>query len=371
MRTDIHIGGLALAALGTLVLGIPEARAVPSFYDSNCAGCHGAVTATNPGTCNGCHSHGTHTQIAGSDINITGITDKSSYAPGESVSVTVTGGNRSGWVRAVLFDENLNEVARSSCPGGMGGCTTSVFPATLTAPAPAVAGTYTWAVAWYGNQFDGSGASFGSGTSQAIQPGFFTPDDTNPNHGLQTVAVPAFTVAEAPSTGLDVDIGRLSVPRRVDPSRGRALSPLLVLLDPGSVGGTAAATVTASIGGTQVYSQTMQAQLAAGGRSSLRFPDFVVPADATGVIAWEATVADEDPDVDVAVAQTQIVTRNRAGGESALESGSQLLADSTSAAGAGGCSSTGGAAALTLLAPLLLLGLRRPGRARLAPGRMA
>ncbi len=180
-------------ALATVALWAPQARATPTLYANNCVSCHSAVTTT----CNGCHAHGVHSTSTKTDINLTGTTDKVSYAPGSPVKVTVNAGYRTGWVRVVLFDQNLKELARSSCPGGVGGCTTSVVPITLTASAPTTAGTYIWAVAWYGNDFDITGASFGSGTSSTLKAGFFSADATNPNHGYQTVALPAFSVSAA------------------------------------------------------------------------------------------------------------------------------------------------------------------------------
>ena len=185
-------------ALVTVVLWAPQARATLTLYNSNCVSCHSAATTT----CDGCHAHGVHSSSAKTDINLTGTTDKVSYAPGSPVKVTVNAGYRTGWVRIVLFDQNLKELARSSCPGGVGGCTTSVVPITLTAPAPATAGTYVWAVAWYGNNFDISGASFGSGTSSSLKVGFFSGDVNNPNHGYQTVALPAFSVSSASAPGI-------------------------------------------------------------------------------------------------------------------------------------------------------------------------
>jgi P pilus assembly chaperone PapD len=187
------------AVLGLFLLGSLPAVAHPSFYVSQCTSCHSTTTTT----CNGCHSHGTHSGSAKSDINITGTTNKSSYAPGETVTVTINGGYRTGWLRAVLLDQAMGELARSSCPGGMGGCTTTGYPATLTAPAPSTPGTYVWAVAWYGNKYDASGASFGSGTSATLKAGYFTPS-SNTNHGFQTVALPAFTVASASAPAIAV-----------------------------------------------------------------------------------------------------------------------------------------------------------------------
>jgi len=163
---------------------------------SGCEACHDPSV----GTCNGCHSHGTHSSLAMNDINIVGTTDATSYGPSSTVTVTVNGGFEYGWVRVLLLDQNLNELARSSCPGGKGGCTTSAYPVTLAAKAPPTPGTYTWAVAWYGNESDISGASFGQGTSSSMKVGYFTPDPSNPNHGYQTVALAPFTVGSNGST---------------------------------------------------------------------------------------------------------------------------------------------------------------------------
>ena len=183
----------SMIALATVMLWAPQARATLTLYNNNCVSCHSAATTT----CDGCHAHGVHSSSAKSDINLSGTTDKASYTPGSTVKVTVNAGYRGGWARVVLFDQNLKELARSSCPGGVGGCTTSNFPITLTAPAPLTAGTYIWAVAWYGNSYDISGASFGSRNSSTLKAGVFTADANNSNHGYQTIALPAFSVSAA------------------------------------------------------------------------------------------------------------------------------------------------------------------------------
>ena len=187
--------------LATMMLWSAQAPATQTLYNNNCVACHSQVT----NTCDGCHAHGVHSSSAKSDINVGGTTDKTSYTPGGPVKVTVNGGYRSGWVRVVLFDPSLKEIARAGCPGGLGGCTTSAFPVTLTAPAPTTAGTYVWAVGWYGNDYEVSGASFGSGTSSTLKVGFFTADVNNSSHGYQTVALAPFMVsaASAPAIALN------------------------------------------------------------------------------------------------------------------------------------------------------------------------
>lgn len=72
------------------------------------------------------------------------------------VTVTITGGYRTGWIRAVLYDQNMVELARSTGnDSGMGSSAT--YPAVLTAPAPGTPGTYSWKVAWYGNNYEAGG----------------------------------------------------------------------------------------------------------------------------------------------------------------------------------------------------------------------
>lgn len=183
------------------------ATASQQYYTSNCATCH----AASPVTCNGCHAHGTHANSSKSTINIAGALNKSSFAPGETVTVTMTGGYRTGWLRGFLLDQNLNELARSTCPGGFGNCTTSVYPITLTATAPSAPGTYSWAIAWYGSDsVKASGASYGSGTSATLQRGYFTPDSTNPGHGYQVVSIPSFTVVQPATPAITLSPASLS-----------------------------------------------------------------------------------------------------------------------------------------------------------------
>ncbi|HEU4382595.1 MAG TPA: choice-of-anchor D domain-containing protein [Anaeromyxobacteraceae bacterium] len=197
----------------------PRAYAISSYYTNNCAGCHGSSV----NTCNGCHAHGTHGDSSKSSINLSAVTDKTSYSPGEAMTVTVTGGYRNGWVRVILLDQNMAQIGIASCPGGEGGCTTSVFPITFPRPgatltAPTTPGTYTFAAAWYGNGFDAGGASFGSGTSATLRPGFFTPDSGNSvpvegvdtPHGWQTVATNSFTVTAPAVATIALNPGSLN-----------------------------------------------------------------------------------------------------------------------------------------------------------------
>ncbi len=177
-----------------LVAWAPSANAFPALFDANCAGCHGATA-----TCAGCHAHGTHPDDSKSTINVSATTDKAVYTPGETVTVSITGSYRAGWVRAKLWDQDCSvigclsdgEVAIASndcpsCPVGVGGVdgATSEFPGpiSLTQSAPNVPGIYTWSASWYGNQYDlteiGGSTTFGS--LWLLDPG-------NANHGDEIV----------------------------------------------------------------------------------------------------------------------------------------------------------------------------------------
>lgn len=191
--------GLALC----LALAPFTALAFPAYYDSNCAACHGTTAAGGVQTCAGCHSHGTHPDSSKSTMNVSGVTNKTSYAPGETISVTVNGGYRSGWVRTLLYDQNMHEVARSTGTVLTGFSAPSrgpSLPVTLTAPAPTTPGTYTWTVAWYGNAYDASGAALGPG---------WTPS-TNAGHGEERVAMAAFTVVAPTAPAIALSPGALS-----------------------------------------------------------------------------------------------------------------------------------------------------------------
>ncbi len=180
-------------AFVTWMSGTPTADARSTYYtDQGCQSCHGSNS-----TCNGCHSHGTHSSSGKTDVNIKGATSKTTYAPGEMVSVTITGGYKTGWVRAILYDQTMKQVAISkgtiasgaSAPSGGPG-----FPITLSAPAPATAGTYTWNVSWYGNKYDATGAYFQTACSSTVTTNCWKAS-TNANHGEAIVATNSFTVS--------------------------------------------------------------------------------------------------------------------------------------------------------------------------------
>jgi len=123
-----------------------EASAKSEFFSQSCASCHFNDTAT----CDGCHIHGPK--------GLTATTDLDQYQPGQAVTVMFGGGTRGGWIRAILYNQNGVEVARSTGPTGGGDDGTQdpalEFPVLLSASAPSTPGFYTWSVSWYGSPFD-------------------------------------------------------------------------------------------------------------------------------------------------------------------------------------------------------------------------
>ncbi|MGC1951637.1 MAG: hypothetical protein WA970_03450, partial [Gammaproteobacteria bacterium] len=129
MRINIILEFCAAVLLTFIFL--PNAYAFPNLFTDNCQVCHGATA-----TCAGCHAHGTHSSSTKNDINVTATTDKAVYAPGETVTVSITGGYRDGWVRAKLWAQDCsviaclpetavavasNACAPANCPVGVGG----------------------------------------------------------------------------------------------------------------------------------------------------------------------------------------------------------------------------------------------------------
>ena len=209
---------IAMLAFAVMLFGYASQASASSTYytQQGCSGCHGATA-----TCNGCHQHGAHSSLNGA-INIAGATDKSTYAPGDTVSVTINGGFKSGWIRAILYDQSMKELARSTGPTGMGGG--AGYPVVLTAPAPTTPGTYTWNVSWYGNYMYNPGP-FQTTCSGTVTTNCWKPS-TNPNHGEEIVATNSFTVASstpppapaisvtdsvAPTADLSVPFGSVNV----------------------------------------------------------------------------------------------------------------------------------------------------------------
>ena len=111
--------GICITALVAFVAWAPNANAFEGFFTSQCAGCHGSTSVAAPypsNTCAGCHAHGVHPSDAKNTMNVSATPDFTTYAPGDSIIVQVTGGYRAGWVRAQMWDLDCNTA--STCNQG-------------------------------------------------------------------------------------------------------------------------------------------------------------------------------------------------------------------------------------------------------------
>jgi PKD repeat protein len=178
--------------------------------------------------------------------------------------------------------------------------------------------------------FDGTGSNdpdgsidaydwdFGDGT--VILDAGPTPTHTYATAGLYnvtlTVTDDAGTIDSAMTTAtinppavVDLDIAQFQVTKRIRLSakNPKPVSIKLVVENGGEVNvQTRPATVIGMQNGVEVYNEILQISDPVGnGRTTFKFPTFT-PVDA-GNIMWTATIADDDPDVDEAIATTTVV----------------------------------------------------------------
>ena len=106
---------------------------------------------------------------------------------------------------------------------------------------------------------------------------------------------------------LDLDIAGFRVTKRVKLARVKQVGITLTVKNDGDINSqTRPATVIGMQNGGEVYSETLAVSDAVGnGRSKFPFPPYT--PDAPGDITWTVTIADDDPDVDMATATTKVV----------------------------------------------------------------
>lgn len=191
--------------VSSLLPGMAGAR--DSYFSPNCGSCH----IESKRTCNGCHVHGTHPGFLASEVgtmNLRASTGKATYVEGDPIAVTLEGSNMadfSGWVGVRIYDASGAEVTRKQAqlacapyPAQLGDkCD---LPMTLSVPAK-LGWTQLYA-AWAGNQFDRSGAAFGTLLGTTFGAGRRPLRDSSGNqvalHIEEIVATGTFTVTPAP-----------------------------------------------------------------------------------------------------------------------------------------------------------------------------
>jgi hypothetical protein len=189
--------GLVLACF------VNAANATQTLYDNNCtgSGCHKVGTSMTDRTCTGCHYHAAHPNgnftVDVTQFNLAATVDKSTYQVGDTITVTVSGGNRpdGGWVRAKLYDANgtaLNSCDPASNFTDPSGPATCVLPITLTTRAQS--GMSQLRVGVFVNKYEKTN---GATPVFAQTQGGQTIDSTSPaNHAEERVTTNSFTVTE-------------------------------------------------------------------------------------------------------------------------------------------------------------------------------
>jgi hypothetical protein len=119
------------------------------YFGSRCSSCH----LDDSVTCDGCHRHGNR--------YLSATADKSSYAPGEEVVITLNGGDMYGWIRGSLNRTDGTEVDRKTGPtfSGNDGGTQIEYPVTLKGRAPGKTGSFAWAANYFGSNNSGTSHS--------------------------------------------------------------------------------------------------------------------------------------------------------------------------------------------------------------------
>jgi len=252
---------LIAAPLAAFQLSGTEAMAQSSYFaNRGCTDCHSAPTAS---TCAGCHEH------SGS---LTATKNKTTaYAPGETVTITLTSsGARAGWIGVRLYDQTGAEIARSAGnQSGMGGSATFGALSAVSAPAPATAGSYTWRIAYLGNENGEGGGDVHSEKSVNVPvtvASVAPPADT-------AVPVVTFTLP-ATATSLTVPVASLSATDNVAVT-GYLVNKIATPPAASAAGWTAAApaSVTAVAGSNTFYAW---AKDAAGNVSAVKSATVVV-----------------------------------------------------------------------------------------------
>ena len=231
---------LMFGVFGLFIAWMSDASAIPThFNNQGCdgAGCHAAAIIVS---CDGCHAHGTHAGNASGAMNVVARTDKTTYALGETIIVTIFGGGGDGgWFRGLLYDSNGIELDRSS------GCATIdqtgatpcndgdeySTPVTVSVLADTLGtGTHNITAAWFGNMYEGGG-DFGSNTVSVTVPGWMVETaigGANSTHGQEIVAVPEFTITTDLNAGSG---GSANTSSTSSDSGGGSLSwPLIVMI---------------------------------------------------------------------------------------------------------------------------------------------
>jgi len=121
------------------------------------------------------------------------------------------------------------------------------------------------------------------------------------DEGMSSTNTTTATISDAAVLDLDIDGFKVDKSQRVD----RDISIQLIVENPGTVLGQALATVVGVQDGVTVYNWRLNVYDYNGkGSTKFNFPDYTPTTG--GTITWTATIADVDPDIDLATATTLV-----------------------------------------------------------------
>lgn len=230
----------------------------------------------------------------------------------DTYTVTVTVDDAAGNTASVVFGWLVNDVNRAPVAVDDTASTpadTAVTVDVLANDSDADGDTLT--ISAFDATSTGGGTVSCAATCNYTPATGFTGDDSftyTIDDGFGGSATATVTVSVAPPVVVDLDIVQFKVTKRVRLANVKPIGIQLTVKNNSAVNGTETrvATVTGVQGSVEVYRQTLDVSDPAGnGRTKFDFPSFT--PEAGGDIIWTATIADDDPDDDVATATTNVV----------------------------------------------------------------
>jgi hypothetical protein len=153
------------------------------------------------------------------------------------------------------------------------------------------------------------------GTTQSVSL-IYRPVDSGTDSGCLEISTddPYAPVLNVDVTGsgfvplpvLDLDIAGFTVTPSVTLRSKASIAIQLFVLNPGTVTGSATATVTGARNGVQVYSRSLSVSDTTGDSTPTVFTFPAYKPTQAGTITWTATIADSDSDIDSANASTAV-----------------------------------------------------------------
>jgi hypothetical protein len=130
------------------------------------------------------------------------------------------------------------------------------------------------------------------------------------NDGTVDSAPDSVVISASSAVAVDLDIKDINVTQEVKLKEPKPFRIRMDVKNYGMVDEPRPATVIGVQNGMEVYNETIMVSDAPGDDDHTRFesfPTFTPTPDHVGKIMWTATIEDDDPDPDVATAQTKVI----------------------------------------------------------------